>query len=385
MFMDKLTNLFSFTDLMSEIQHLSEIDGMAPGSFTAMNGVKVKFSKRELSDYVANTKRVLESTKDSQGNVVGLPIDFANHDHQGGAGWIVDVVLDEARSIIKFMVNWTQAGIEAIKGNLSRFFSPSINAENKTILGGSLTNYPASRNDKGEIQLRPIELSLSIKELSMSDDKETKDLITTLREGFGHMNDFFRGKKSDDADLSDDGDKSKKVELTQAEKDTLKADYLKELSATNLQVTELLKSPAIMAELGRQADEIAKQRLNAEMRKRRAVEFAAEMTGGTENSPYGLTIPAEDLVALMLSLPDAQAQAVEKVLRVARLGAIDFTAHGADGVYPVKPVLPEAIADLARGWVANGRTIDEFMKVNATELGDPKQYDLSEFRKKEKE
>lgn len=214
----------------------------------------------------------------------------------------------------------------------------------------------------------------------MSD--EQKDVLTVLREGFGTLGDLIRGRK-DESHSKDDGGGSANVELTQAEKDALKAEYLKELSTSNLQVTELLKSPAIVSELARQADELAKQRLNAEMRKRRAIEFAAEMTGGTENSPYGLAITAEDLVALMLSLPEAQAQAVEKVFRAARLGAIDFSQRGIDGVYPTKPRLPESIAALARAWVSGGKTIDEFMEVNASELGDPRQYDLREFRKKE--
>ena len=218
----------------------------------------------------------------------------------------------------------------------------------------------------------------------MSD--EQKDILTVLREGFGQIGDFIRGK-TDEKSLSDDDsdNKGKKVELTAEEKEELKTQYLKELSTTNLSVSQLLKSPAVVSELARQADELAKERLNAEMRKRRAIEFAAEMTGGTDNSPYGLAIPAEDLVSLMLSLPESQMLAVEKVLRTARLGAIDFTAKGVEGVYPMKPKLPEPIAEMAMGWVKGGRSIDEFMEANAPELGDAKQYDLSDFRKKDKE
>jgi len=374
---------FIFTDLMEELANLSEIDGMAPGSFTTMHGVKVKFPKKDLSVYVKNTLKVLESTRGKDGEIVGLPIDLGNHDHQGGAGWIVGMYLDEARSIIRFMVNWTKAGVEAIKNNVSRFFSPSINPENKTILGGSLTNYPATRNEQGEILLRPVELSLSIKELSMSD--EQKDVLEAIRDGFGKLGEFITGKQKETSLSKDDDDKSKTVELTVAEKEELKKQYIQELSTSNLSVTELLKSPAVIGELARQADEIAKNRLNAEMRKNRAVEFVAEMTGGSEGSPYGLAIPSEELVALMLSLPDAQMQAVEKVLRVARKGAIDFSQHGVDGVYPVKPQLPAEIIPLAQSWVSSGKSIDEFMAVNVEELGDPKQYDLSAFRKKEKE
>lgn len=380
-----ITN-FSFTDLLQELSHLSKIDGMAAGEFTTMLGQKVRFLKSELSTYVANTLRVLESTRDSKGEIIGLPIDFEGHDHRGGAGWIVGLELDEERGVIQFLVNWTEEGIRVIQSNMSRYFSPSINTENKTIIGGSLTNYPATRNARGEILLRPVELSLSIKELSMTDEQKDKDILTVLREGFGHIGDLIRGR-TEEKNLStvEGGDKGKQG-LTDAEKEELKKQYLDELSRTNIQVSELLKSPSITAELARQAEELAQQRLNAEMRKRRAIEFAAEMTGGTDNSPYGLAIPAEDLVALMLSLPDAQAQAVEKVLRAARLGAIDFSQHGfAGGYYPLKPKMPEEIAKVAREWVASGKSIDEFMAINAAELGDPKQYDLSEFRKKDKE
>lgn len=149
--------------------NLKAFDGLAPGKFVDMRGRAVEFSPSDFPAYIENTQAVIESTKTEGGEIVGLPIDLDGHDHKGGAGWIVGLELDPARDVIRFLANWTDAGADLIRKNVRRFFSPSVDPYAQVVLGGSLTNWPASRDEKYRMALRPIELSDQIQALSVSD------------------------------------------------------------------------------------------------------------------------------------------------------------------------------------------------------------------------
>jgi hypothetical protein len=158
---------FLRVELASQKDGAKPFDGMAAGEFTDMYGRKAKFKKEDLAAYVKNTKAVLASTADSDGNVVGLPIDCMNHDHQEAAGWVVDVELGESGNVIAFTPRWNDMGMGLIAGDVMRFFSPTVDLSNKTIMGGSLTNWPATRDEKtGKILLRPVELSAGLFEMT---------------------------------------------------------------------------------------------------------------------------------------------------------------------------------------------------------------------------
>lgn len=135
-------------------------DGLATGTFVDMYGRKLTIKPEELADYVANTKAVLATAKTESGELIGLPIDMMGHNEGDGAGWITDIELDQDRNVVRFHPVWTEAGKSLISGNVRRYFSPTIITQKKIILGGSLTNWPASRDDKTlEYLLKPIELS----------------------------------------------------------------------------------------------------------------------------------------------------------------------------------------------------------------------------------
>jgi hypothetical protein len=180
---------FSFTDLAQSMPDDEDMprkhkpfDGMAVGEFTDMYGRRAKFKREEMPEYVANTKAILASTVDSSGEVVGLPIDTMNHDHREAAGWLVDVELGESKDVILFTPRWNDMGMGMITGDIARFFSPTVNLENKSIEGGSLTNWPATRDEKtGKILLRPIELSRQMFELT---DESLPDRIQRIARAF---------------------------------------------------------------------------------------------------------------------------------------------------------------------------------------------------------
>lgn len=361
----------TFTDLTKELAHLSKIDGMSVlDGVQDMYGRDLTVTEEELPDYIANTQRVLNSTKDTNGEIVGLPIDMANHDHQGGAGWIVGLELDEARKIINFLVEWTEDGVEAIASNITRYFSPSFDDENKIILGGSLTNWPGSRNQKGQYLLRPVELSKSmqsIKEIKMtvpeataSENKSVIELLTTLP---ARIVEAMTPKKPETPT-------------------TPEAPAPAELQSKS--ITELLKTPEAIEELGRLAEEQAKDLTRTAMRKKHVIEFAASIVGGTPERPFGLAVRANEIVGLLLSLPEPQAMAVEKILSKALDSAINFAEKGFDGEgFVRRPEIPVEFKQSARVWVESGKPIAEFFTAVAPQLGKMEDYNVAEFVKAE--
>ena len=355
---------FSFTELGASHK---AIDGLAANDedpFISMHGEEVFIKSNDLAAYVENTLAVIESTKTDSGEIVGLPIDLEAHNHKGGAGWIVGLELDAARKVIRFVVNWTEKGIELIKGNLSRFFSPSVDTENKIILGGSLTNWPASRNAKGQILLRPVELSQSIKEIDME-----KTLMEMLAELPSKVAEAVRGGKPETP-----------ASLPPVAPNAVAAELEGEISPA---LRELLKTPEGIEELGQKAQELARQAIHLEKRKMHTVQFASKLAGGTAEHPVGLRVRPNEVVALLLSLPEPQALAVEKILASALDGAINFSMRGVDGSgFIQKPELPAQVKHYLKVWVDAGKSIPEFFTVN-TELGNPEDYNLAEFAKKE--
>jgi hypothetical protein len=349
---------FSFTELAASHK---AIDGMAANDedpYISMRGEEVYIKSNELTAYIENTMAVIESTKTESGEIVGLPIDLEGHNHKGGAGWIVGLELDSARKVVRFVVNWTEKGIELIKGNLSRFFSPSVDTENKIILGGSLTNWPASRNAKGQILLRPVELSQSIKEIDME-----KTLLEMLAELPGKVAEAVRGGKEN--------------ETTPTPPTT---DLETEISP---ELKELLQTPEAIEALGKRSQELARAAIHLEKRKLHTVQFASKLAGGTADHPVGLKVRPNEVVALLLSLPEPQALAVEKILAGALDGAVNFSMRGLDGNgFIQKPELPKEVKGYLKTWVEAGKPVGEFFAINL-ELGNPEDYNLTEFTRKE--
>jgi len=351
---------FSFTELSSSAK---AIDGLAANDddpYISMHGEEVYIKSDDLAAYIENTMVVIESTKTESGEIVGLPIDMEGHNHKGGAGWIIGLELDKARKVIRFMVNWTDKGIELIKGNLSRFFSPSVDTESKIIFGGSLTNWPASRNAKGQILLRPVELSESIRSIDME-----KTLLELLAELPSKVAEAVRGGKPQETTPPST------APVTELEG---------ELSPA---LKELLNTPEGIEELGKKAQELAKQAIHLEKRKMHTVQFASKLAGGTAEHPIGLRVRPNEIVALLLSLPEPQALAVEKILASALDGAVNFSMRGVDGSgFIQKPELAPEVKPLLKTWVEASRSVGEFFKLNP-ELGNPEDYNLAEFQKKE--
>jgi hypothetical protein len=347
------------------------IDGLSAGKFTSMWGDVVEFKAESLATYAKNTKEVIKSTTTESGEVVGLPIDMDMHDHRGGAGWIKDVIVDAERKILSFMVEWTDEGADVIRRNVRRFFSPSVDLENESVLGGSLTNWPATRDKKtGRILLRPVELSSFMKEIDMP---KTLEEIEKEQEAQAKSIEGIMKLATDTNTMLTELSKG----LKPAEGDIPEG--------INPELLALVGNGAGLEELGAKAEEIANDAIRAQKRKGKLVEFAAKIAGGTKERPFGLKVRPADIVALLASLPEKQGNAVMKILEQSLDAAVDFAQHGFDGEgFGNKPQLSDPYIKYAREFCSiEGNTIQEFFKANP-EVGKFDDFNLAEFSPKEK-
>lgn len=356
----------SYNFLFTELGEGKVFDGMASGKFTDFSGQTVEIKAEDLPAIVEKTKLAIASTTTESGEVVGLPIDEDGHNHKGGAGWITDVSMDESGKKIRFVPNWTEIGLELIGKKIRRFFSVSVDLANQVILGGSLTNWPATRTKDGQILLRPIELSTELFEI------QEKPMDTTfVKTGFQKIADditnFIASLKGDDEPPKGEQEMALPT-----------PPVAPELPSPSL--TELLKTPEAVKEMGQKAVEMAQEFVKAEMRKKEIVEFAATLVGGSKDSPYGLPVRADEVVALLLSLPSQQSQAVQMLLTKTMKATVNFMESGFSGEFNAHQRLPEAFRPALQTWLSAGNDIKSFFAQNA-ELGSAEDYNLAEFVK----
>lgn len=161
---------FIFTELSADVLTAGHaFDGLAVGEFVDMHGQKVRFKPDELAEYVANTLAAIAATRAESGELAGLPIDANNHDKGDGAGYIVNV--EQQGDLIRVFPTWTEIGVELIGKKIRRWFSATVDTAHKVILGGTLTNWPATRDRvSGKMLLRPIELSEARQVYQLADE-----------------------------------------------------------------------------------------------------------------------------------------------------------------------------------------------------------------------
>jgi len=134
------------------------IDGLVPGTFITMRGYKIEIKKEDIQEYYNNTLAAIQETISESGDLVGLPIDQQNHEEDDAAGWVVGAELEG--DLIRLVVRWTEKGIDVISKKLRKYFSANLDLVHKVIQGGSLTNWPATRDiETGFTLLRPVELA----------------------------------------------------------------------------------------------------------------------------------------------------------------------------------------------------------------------------------
>jgi hypothetical protein len=323
-----------------------------------MHGAAVKIKDDDLETCLQNTLAAIEATKSESGEIVGLPIDAKGHEKGDGAGWIVGANLEDGK--LRLTPKWTEIGRELIEKGIRRFFSATMDIKNKVILGGTLTNWPAVRDKKGRVLLRPVELQIQIQEVDV-----TKTITMTQDE----LDQLI----------------AKKVAAVIAappapEPPGPKLDSFFELEGLSEEAKKQRKEEMrkYIEASRKQAELEFKQEMIRMQHQDRMTELAHELTGGNDAAPRGLRVAAEELQTHLLKLdPDEAAFWGELLKKTQKDGFIEFgeVGHGRDpkGLKP----LPE---EFAKKLDAGVLTLVELAEPQSG-LGDLEQYDLSKWKK----
>lgn len=402
---------FLFVDLQ-ELTPGKPFPGFAVGSFidgALGRGIKLKAS--DLQSFLENTLTMIKDFKDRK--MPGLPIDASSHDKGDAAGWIVGAELGEVTNsegeaipTIDLSVDWTKIGTEKISEKTQANFSPTIDLKNKVIVGGSLTNWPASVDANGVPLFTAIELSQGIRYLSQpateeetaaSDDppKWYNKLKIDLQE-FVSTN---INPQVEAPDIINEGDGQMTIELTQEQLDetiktavaTAVADSekgkvdLSELAtafnlntgdAANLEVKHL---EGLAEQVRERANLQWKQQLSVMERENRYAELSARVTGGSVDTPRGIPgADAEKIKAELMKLEPESAKFWGGLLEATvKNGLNDFAelGHG-HKEKTLHKVSEEYVSELTR-IIKEGVNPQKFF--DAVGLGNATDYDLSEF------
>jgi len=341
-------NNFFFVD-MAALMDARPFDGMKAGKFTDMRGTRVEFKQDELADFLTNTLAAIDATRGESGELVGLPIDAKNHEHGDAAGWIVGAEL--AGDVIRLLPRWTELGLELVGKGKQRFFSPSVDLANKAIIGGSLTNWPATRS-MGKNLLRPIELAEGEYTL---DETESKVLGVLA----GLFSKLFNSNQPAEEPEAEEPQPTQEQDMT---------------APVTPDIVELQKTAEFAALVDEKVNERIAELAKADARKRDTLDFSKRVTTGK----VALAIPAEELSEILLSLPEeSETKVREGLQKVLDAGIVNFSEQGSAGTQPVKKEIPAAIKPLVKNWLANGKSLESFFVV--AEMGTADDFDTSEF------
>lgn len=343
-------------------------DGMAVGEFTDMWGRDFEFEQDELPEFLKNTLAAIASTKSESGDIVGLPIDA--EDHQGGqaSGWIVDAAIEGEK--VRLLPKWTDIGQELISSGRMRFFSPTINLKKKVLVGGTLTNWPATRDEDEKILLRPIELS---KQLFVTERVESGvlDTLTNLVRKLQGVK-FPEAPKGNEEDM-------KFKDLTKEQRAELGAEVLASELGADLGTVELggRVSELIDARVAKDLE----SKLKAAERATDIAEFSKAVIGGDDKNKVGLPVTAERLEDFLGKLGEGDLYDEGKALfkTIHESGLVVFSTIGHDEEVEGKSPLPQEFADALKSGELKLADLENDM----AGLGDLSQYDLSAFKEKE--
>lgn len=400
------TSMFSFTDLEGFVVDDSRaFDCMAEGHFTDMWGRAVEIKGKDIQAYINNSMEAIEAATTESGETVGLPIDCKGHEGGDSAGWITHVFADEIVNadgdkykIVKAKAKWTQTGMDLIGNNSRRMFSPTLDIRQHVIVGGSLTNWPATRDDKQRVMLRPIELSQGVS--TFIANVEPTKLIDPSPE-----------LEPLEPKLPEGDETMPAINMTEEELEALIAERVD--TALETTVRDLVQPPATedaededvdwisLLELGKPQEEVvgavqetilksyeslkekaAQQaaRLIAQIKHDDEVSTFADLAiGGSPELPNGLPVPVDDLISFCNSLSYNQFEIFKSIIEdTQRAGLTSFTTvgHGADVDYG-EVELPQFVQDQLD---AKEISLAD-LKSPIMGLGDLTKYDLRKWNK----
>jgi len=359
LFFGGMMDNFLYVDLaLEQGDEPKPFDGMAAGAFTDMWGREFEILPEDMQTYAVNTAFAIESTRDSKGDVVGLPISSMNHENREAAGWITGVELSADGQKLIFTPRWNALGREMISGDYARFFSPTVDIKVKAAIGGSLTNWPATRTANHQILLKPIELS--------------SGMFTHEPQPTAQLTSMFEDLKSWISGLIKPASKPEPEQEPEPELalgvPTMTEETIIELTAEQQAQMDALIEQRVQTRF--------EQMVAREKRKNDILDYTRTVTG------KGLPVQGDDLTAFLSSLTAEQLEKAQALFsQIADTKPLDFEELGHNKVLSEAQPLPDWAKPMLTAWLSAGNDIPGFFKANAAELGVMTDYNLKEFEK----
>ena len=350
-------------------------EGFAVGDFIDTFGRPVEVKKADIPFFLDNTRKAIEATRaESSGEIEGLPVDAKDHERGNAAGWLVDVKMSLAGEKLLFKPKWTVIGFELLKAKLMKGFSPTLSVDDMTIMGGTLTNWPATREDSIPV-LAPIELS------------ET-GLAKKIVDGL--LNKLSKTPENQE-EISNEGvpmakkDKVKdEINLEDIDLDSLSDGQLTELTTRLIEKesggTNGSKPVSLAQLIETRATDLYKTNLALAQKEIKVANFVKDMTEGTDKDPNGIGVKPEDLSELLSGMDDDQLELAMKVIQTIKAnGVVNFEEQGNDDKVEGKIELPKETQTALDA----GTLKIKDLSLPSMGLGDMDQYNLSKWQKKE--
>jgi hypothetical protein len=274
--------------------------------------------------------------------------------------------------VIRLIPKWTEIGRELISKGIRRFFSATIDVSNKVVLGGTLTNWPATRDENNRVMLRPIELESGLHTVKTLEPEPA--VAAPLVESKG-------GTMPEDTKVDEVEDvTTAPVEATPpAEPADPPADPVVTAELVQEFANAGGREPADLAlAVQKRSERIAANRVQEMMEQReqewQITNLAAHYTGGAK---YGLPVSIGELTSFMSSLNPEQFRVASDLFgTITDNGLVEFQEIGHGRRLLKQPLPAEYHANLKLA-IEAGNSVEAFFELAG--LGDPAKYDLSQF------
>lgn len=379
--------------------------GFVAGDFMDKWGREVSVKEKEMPVYLENTVKRIAKVKEK--GMEGLPIDAEQHDKGKAAGWITGVsqgaVTDsngEEISAIQLAVNWTKLGLELIREKIMANFSPTFDQAQKVIVGGSLTNWPATKDEDGVPLFSGIELSEGVKTFEKPEetpdeiDAESKANAEALDDGGNDMTELLLANLDEEGRqaLLEEAREEIKSEIPEVDEDEiierLKGEVEVEAFKDVVDIGEAREQmlgqmqKALQSEYQRMQEQsgVMLQSMLAEIKRDQDIaEFSTKVTNGTDDIPYGFTVERDEVEKHLQLLDDQQRKSAMHILgQIWEKGRVAFEELGHGKKVHGNKELPEYIASkLESGDLELADLRDPILG-----LGDIEEYNLTQWEDK---
>lgn len=318
-------------NLMSEVQSGKPIHMLRPGTFTGMSGRPITFSEGDIAGIVERFKA---------GKRIKPPI-TENHNYGRAVGRIINLWTD-ATSNLYGQPRWNDTGTQLLSEEVYDGFSVELDPDETgwTLIGGSLTNYPAvnglapvTLSTPTEAAQEQIDLTVASPDLDLATTGEVTPRLSLPLPPLApvaerpHTTPRITKEKS----MSDPTVRAPSVEAGALPEPVINDAAMQ--AQMNAYVAQLEARYASQQEQAFQRAQLEFDRRISEMEQRRQIEsYAQHITTPTMSRQHALPGQAETYVAFLASLSgDSRKAAMSLFDGILTSGLVSFEEIGASG------------------------------------------------------